>query len=263
MIRYSAEVLEPTSVLPRGSEQTFDRESFERVWALLEGSVPGWHRSRLVDLDGGLFVKGLQPSPEWSPQQLLRRWHIRHEFRNLVALRDLDIEKPVPVAWGCESRFGLPVRSFLLQRAISGGVDFSQYIRVGGDDAKRLEVFRAVGEMVHTLHSAGWIHGDLACRNLLVRPEKREVVLVDLARVKRSRPDRIGWRRRKELYRLVKSADKCGASPSEVEAMMQAASGAQAAAVIQTTRQLRSIDRRSARKLRTWYWRITGRQLGV
>jgi serine/threonine protein kinase len=173
----------------------------------------------------------------------------------------VDLAKPVPVAWGCESRWGLPVRSFLVQRAISGAVDFSEYIRADGDESERRAVFRAVGEAVQALHSAGWIHGDLACRNLLVRPAGREVIFVDLARVKRTRPDRLGWRRRKELYRMVKSADKCGAAPAEVDAMMRAAAGDRAPAVIETTRQLRTIDGRTARKLRTFYWRLTGRRL--
>ena len=255
MTRYRAEVLEPTSLLPGG---TPGRQALEKVWPLLDGTAAGWHRSRVVDVDGGLFVKSSQIGWTPKPQAFLRRWHIRNEFRNLVALRDVDFAKPVPVAWGWESRWGLPTRSFLVQRAIYGAVDFSDYIRADGDESERLAVFRAVGETVQALHSAGWIHGDLACRNLLVRPEGPEVILVDLARVKRTRPDRIGWRRRKELYRMVKSADKCGASPAEVDAMMRAAAGGEAPEVIETTRQLRAVDRRTARKLRMYYWRITG-----
>lgn len=259
MRRYRVEVIEPTSLLPAGCSA---REAFDAVWPLLGVTAEDWHRSLRLDIDGGLFLKGLYVRPRWKPQHFLRRWHIRNELRNLIALRDLDLAKPVPVAWGCESRFGLPVRSFLVQRTIAGGVDFSDYIRGDSESEERLAVFRAVGETVHALHRAGWIHGDLACRNLLVLPETREVVLVDLARVKPVRPGRIGWRRRKELYRLVKSADKCGAAPQEVERMLQAAAGEHAAAVIQSTRALRTIDRRGVRKLRTWYWRITGRSVG-
>ncbi len=258
MRRYRVEVIEPTSLLPVGCSA---REAFDAVWPLIGVTSKDWHRSMKLDIDGGLFLKGMYIRPRLNPQHFLRRWHIRNELRNLIALRDLHLAKPVPVAWGCESRFGLPVRSFLVQRTIAG-VDFSDYIRGDSEPKERLAVFCAVGETVRALHAAGWIHGDLACRNLLVLPETREVVLVDLARVKPVPPNRIGWRRRKELYRLVKSADKCGAASEEVERMLQAAAGEHAATIIQNTRALRTIDRRGTRKLHTWYWRITGRSLG-
>lgn len=260
MTRYHVEVLEPTSLLP---ENGSDRELFDAAWSRLGVNAEHWHRSMRLDLDGGLFLKGLYVRPVLDAQHFLRRWHVQSEFRNLVALRDTGLDIPVALAWGCQRRFGVPVRSFLVQREIRGGLDFEQYIRRTRDPEERLATFRAVGEAVRELHRAGWIHGDLACRNLMVRPEGKGVVLVDLARVKPAHPQRLDWRRRKELYRLVKSADKCGASDEEVRTMLEAAAGDAAPAVIASTRALRSVASRTSRKWRTWVWRVTGWTPGV
>lgn len=260
MIRYQVEVVAPTSLLPEGGDE---RRLFDAAWSRLGVNAEHWHRAVRVDLDGGLFLKGLYVRLEPNLQHFLRRWHVRNEFRNLLALRGLPFEIPVALAWGCEYRFGFPVRSFLVQRLIGDGVDFSDYIRRERDPAARREAFRAVGEAVRALHGAGWIHGDLACRNLMLRGGSGEVVFVDLARVKSASPQRLDWRRRKELYRLVKSADKCGASAEEVGIMLRAAAGEAAGGVIAATRELRSIDQRMARKWRTWLWRISGRTPSV
>ena len=134
----------------------------------------------------------------------------------------------------------------------------SDFIRTEQNATLRVGVFRSVGEAVCVLHAMGWIHGDLACRNLMVLPEAKEVAFVDLARVKPIGIKRMGWRRRKELYRLVKSADKCGADEPEVAAMLEAAVGEHAESVIRATRSLRAIRNRSLRKLRAWSWRLTG-----
>ena len=256
MTRYLVEVREPTSLLP---ESGSGRETFDAAWSRLGVNAEHWHRSVRVDVDGGLFLKGLYVRLGPNLQHFLRRWHVRNEFRNLLALHDAAFDTPVALAWGCERRFGVPVRSFLVQRAIDDGVDFADYIRSHPEGGERLATFRAVGEAVRALHRAGWIHGDLACRNLMVRRDGG-IVFVDLARCKRASPERLDWRRRKELYRLVKSADKCGASGEEVDVMLRAASGEAAEGVIAATRGLRSIDRRFARKWRTWLWRISGRR---
>lgn len=254
MTGFQVDVVESLSLLPPGGSP---RELFEATWSQLGVDAEHWHRSVQLDCDGGLFVKGMYVRLVPNPQHFLRRWHVQREFRNLVAWRRSGLEIPTALAWGCERRFGIPVRSFLVQRVIRDGVDFARYVRGATDSAQRLAMFRAVGEAVGALHRAGWIHGDLACRNLMVRQDGG-VVFVDLARVKPTDPDRLDWRRRKELYRLVKSADKCGASDDEVRAMLDAAAGDDAGAVIDATRSLRAYDRRYARKWRTWCWRVTG-----
>lgn len=261
MRRFHVEVLHPTSLLSGDEDQ---RVAFESIWPRIGVTREHWTRPILIDSDGGLFIKGAQVKVVTHRQQWMRRWHMRREFQNLVALQRFQLEIPEPIAWGWETIWGLPLRSFLVLRAIDG-VDFSEFIRgasagIDGEPGPaRLEVFRAVGEAVASLHAAGFIHGDLACRNLFLRRgRKPEVVLIDLARVERCQPNRLTWPRRKELYRLVKSADKLGAKPEEVDVMMQAFTGLDATSVITATRRLRAIEQRFPRKVLTWYWRVTG-----
>lgn len=241
------------------------REAFETVWERL-AIGRDWRARRIVadERGGAFFVKGMRIPPVAGTQHWMRRFHIGWEFHNLVAFRDAGIALPTPLGWGCETRAGLPMRSFLVTRVIPACVDLEQILRDpdahGLGDAQRRDVFRSAGREIRRMHDAGITHGDLSCRNVLVRldGDAPRVVVIDVPRARRHA--RLPVRgRRTDLYRITKSALRWQARPEDVRALLEEIAGTEAAAILDSTRRIRAIRRRARRKIRREFWLATGR----
>jgi len=255
--RHRIEVSRPNSLLPHSAD---GEPAFLEVWDLIPiGS--DWRARIELDIDGGLFLKGSRIPMLARPQHWMRRFDLRREFAALARLSRLGLPIPEPFALGVESRWGIPRRAFLLERRISGGMDLDRVLR-GSELSERDRMAAAVaaGALVRRLHCAGLYHGDLACRNLLVRtsPNGTEAFAIDLPRLVAARRAS-SWRRRKDLLRLAKTARRCGARDTELVALLEAATGANPAHLLRASRQTGRIRIRPIRKLRIWIWRAIGR----
>jgi tRNA A-37 threonylcarbamoyl transferase component Bud32 len=242
-----------------------DPAAFQTVWQLLEiGS--DWRARCFVGERDSLFLKGMQIRA-WTRSQLwARRFHIGREFQNLLRFRALELPFPRPLAWGCQSRAGLPLRAFLLARTIPDSVDLERFIEKAPDGADtpehREHVFRLVGRAVRRMHDLRVFHGDLACRNVLVQDPAGEtrIYLVDLARAsEHSSPRACRRARRIDLYRLAKTALRWGAHEDDILAMLREAAGEEASEILARTRRVRQERRRVIRKLRAraWFWGLS------
>ncbi len=258
MSAFTVEFVQPSS-LARGQDA---ETAFDNCWAQLSLEPRSWRSYRLLPADGGLFLKGVRiPLLTRTRQQWRRRWDIHRELGNLRRLQGSGLPVTVPVAWGCESRLGIPLRSFLLLRGCNDAVNLAEFIRQPASQDTRMAAFRAVGRMVAAVHAAGLRHCDLAARNVLVRGAglHTQAVLVDFARARFVRPgphdDRL---RRNDLYRLTKTALRQGAREEEVRTLLHEAAGPDGQRVFDATRSIRSIDARPLRKLRIQAWRLLG-----
>lgn len=256
---YRLAVLRETSLLPATPSPA---EAFAAIWKELDiGS--DWRAHRFLACDGGLFLKGNRV-PSWShPQMWMRRYHIEREFHVLRQLRDAGLSTAEPIAMGVELRGHIPVRSFLLEQRIQPALNLEEVLRAPSgriSAGERREILLRAGDAVRRMHRAGVAHGDLACRNLLVhfRPAGLDVVLLDLPRA-RLHPGRTPARmRRKDLYRIAKSALRCGASTADLTLLLGQASRVGAESIVASVRSIRSVRGRHARKLRIALWRAFG-----
>jgi len=186
---FSVEFLQPSSLAREAGSEA----AFLNCWDCLPIKPRAWRAYSLLPQDGGLFIKGLRvPLLTRTKQHWRRRWDIHREMNILRRLQGRGLPVTVLVAWGCESRAGLPLRSFPLLRGCTGALNLSEFIRRPGARDDRLAVFRAVGRMIAKVHDSGVRHGDLACRNVLVlsKGPAPEVMLVDFARSRLVRPGR-------------------------------------------------------------------------
>jgi tRNA A-37 threonylcarbamoyl transferase component Bud32 len=255
---YAVEVFRATDLVTGGGREP---EDFEAVWRRMPIAEGAWRGNGSLQVGGErLFVKANRLGLGIKPKRWGRRWDIEREVEAWRRLRDSGLPLVRPVAWGVERVLGLPVRTFLVMEWIDGGVDFEQWLRAraGESDAEaraaRHAVGTGVGDVIAALHQRGWVHGDLAARNLLVREEGEEprFLLLDLARVRRT--DGRGRLALLDLYRLAKTAMKAGMSQDEVVWALEPAAGERAREIALRTRQIRAIRWRFPRKLRHWAW---------
>jgi tRNA A-37 threonylcarbamoyl transferase component Bud32 len=252
---YEVEVLRATDLAPHGSRE---RRDFEAVWSQVPigaGSLR-WRGPLSVGAER-LFVKVNRFGFTTRPKRWARRWDIAREVAVWRQLRDGEVPLVQPVAWGIERTLGIPVRSFLVLDWVEGSVDLEQWLRARDgkpDPAEWRAVGTESGEVLAALHRRGWVHGDMAARNLLVRDagETPRVLLIDLARSRRA--DGRGPLALTDLSRLAKTVMKTGLGPDEVSVALEPAAGARAPEIAATTRRIRAIRSRLPRKLRHWAW---------
>lgn len=265
MKRYEVDVLEPQR-FPASEPGTTPAAAFDQAWGRVPIRDGAWRGRGVLDTgrqDELLFIKGLRIPLLRKISRWIQRWCIHNEYRHLVELRRAGIDVPEPVAWGSEWAWGLPRRSFLVTRWIRDAPDLQAWLgeRTGG--GRRLtgrdrEALLAVGRLVRRLHERGFVHGDLAARNLLVcetGPSPR-VVLIDPARARASEDRR---RRRIDQLRLAKTSMKAGLCREDAVALMDAASGGSGEAIVSAMLRMRAIRSRSLRKLRYRVWFRFGR----
>lgn len=100
----------------------------------------------------------------------------RLEYTSLRRLREAGIQAVRPVACG-ERRVGHFLRScFLITEAVPGAISLASFIRRYAPAAnswetrRRREVLASLAQHVRRMHDAGFVHGRLFWRNVLVRP---------------------------------------------------------------------------------------------
>ncbi len=89
------------------------------------------------------------------------------EYLLLKRLADHGFDVMEAMAWGESTRFGLPLRGFMLTREVSG-IDADKIHRQG-DAAARKQLHHDYGQLVGRLHAAGFFQPvrlkDMICRN--------------------------------------------------------------------------------------------------
>lgn len=92
------------------------------------------------------------------------RRQLEREWKRLTALHAALVPVPPPV--GCTQASAVPT---LFARWIEGGRELDQaWDQAAGDPGARRRLARAVGAALGALHRAGFAHGDLHARNLVV-----------------------------------------------------------------------------------------------
>lgn len=160
----------------------------QQVLACHGDRLAAWSRtSDTVEVQGGsadtsLYVKRFH-YPTWRHRL---RWmfagaffgasRARQEYAALGRLREAGIQAVRPVAYG-ERRMLHFVRScFLITEAVPDAVSLAAFIRrqapaAGSWDVhRRREIVASLAEHVRRMHDAGFVHGRLFWRNVLVRP---------------------------------------------------------------------------------------------
>jgi len=154
---------------------------------------------RVVRLDaesvgGPIVVKEFFPTrtrPTFARRALARLQHLarrdsaEHEWAALQRLHQVGVPVPEPLAFARRPGGG----ALIVTRHIPGAETLDRAL--GGYAFERRRLLRTVGELIHRLHSAGSVHGDLHVGNILVG--EGGPVLVDLGRIRPidSRFDRI------------------------------------------------------------------------
>jgi serine/threonine protein kinase len=135
-------------------------------------------------------------------------------FQELIlteAVRSYGIAtvKPIAAMHRCIPPFFY--RSYLLTLEIPLSIDFIQWFREMGShlDAKRVKekrmLIRKAGVLLRNFHDAGFLHGDLQLKNLLISED--QVFLIDFDRSCR-KPNLSAKKRIQNLLRLNRSVDK-------------------------------------------------------
>jgi tRNA A-37 threonylcarbamoyl transferase component Bud32 len=225
-----------------------DQETFEQVWEQRPAS-PALQTIRLVD--DRFFLK-CRHVPSWADVKAIRTsGRVVHEARFLERMCGAGVSIPRTLAWGEERRFGIPVRSFLLTRAVRGARSLREFMRTAAEGGRdRASVLRGVGELVWRLHSAGLYHRDLSTRNLLVGEDGR-LFAIDCPRGIANRlAARHAALRRGDLLRLGHSLLRDGASEAELSCVFEMARVDRRASL------LAAVLRRAEERERSWRNRL-------
>lgn len=112
-------------------------------------------------------------------RRFVGRSRARAEWENLQTFQRLGLRTARPVAFG-EDANG---RGILVTGAVEGAVDLAALAReaplVLNERAFQMSVGAELAAVTATLHAAGFAHGDLKWRNILVNTETRDVFLID------------------------------------------------------------------------------------
>ncbi|MEE8342803.1 MAG: lipopolysaccharide kinase InaA family protein [Gammaproteobacteria bacterium] len=256
MARYLLNIEKPVSLL---SGTSGPQEGFENIWAQLPQFERGSAWTFLPG-DGGLFLKGQIEPFSLRPKLLTRRKRILRERIRLGWMQARGLPVPEVVAWGAEYKWGLPTRTFLLQRRVMNAPDLQHYL----SDVERvknsnIKVLQELGHSVRQLHGAGLAHRDLYLRNILVavRSGRQQLIFIDCPRAERRRYwPRAGFLRRADLYSVARDALKHGVSLQEIETFLQAAGETNPQPVIEHAQ--RAYQLGQARPLRSNIWLMFG-----
>jgi len=144
------------------------------------------------------------------------------EWRVCRALAAAGIRTCDVLAIGLRRIHGMPREGFLVSREIPSVVTLRQFLRAGGQDARR-SLVDELAEVTARLADAGFHHRDYHAGNILVRPDAahgERLYIVDLHSI------RIGRPRRRHMLRMLAMLDdstrKVGAGREDRRAFLRA-----------------------------------------
>jgi tRNA A-37 threonylcarbamoyl transferase component Bud32 len=105
-------------------------------------------------------------------RRYLGKSRIRAEWENLLTFANLGVPTPKIVGFGQAIEFGQFKRGALITEEIADSVDLRILVRnhpeVLQDKTWRLSVIEQIADYTRILHEAGYVHGNLNWRNILV-----------------------------------------------------------------------------------------------
>ncbi len=124
---------------------------------------------------GGYYVK-LYHDRGRGLRRYIGRSRVRAEWENLDRLRQLGVPTVKAVAFGEEGR-----RGALVTAEVPGAVDLRAFVTPQLAAARYDAVAGLLSRYVRAMHQAGFVHGDLKWRNVLVgqREDGPEVFVID------------------------------------------------------------------------------------
>lgn len=129
-------------------------------------------------------------------RSLLRRGRVvsgaELEWELLIAISELGIPTPVPVAIGARTTRWRQEVSVLVTAALAGSQPLDEVVAVDPGRAHDSSLRQLTADCVATLHRAGWCHPDLYARHLYLDDDRGELALIDLERCRRDS----SWRQR-------------------------------------------------------------------
>ena len=145
---------------------------------------------------------------------LVRGTRAEREWKVALALKGFGIRAAEPLLLGLQKRWGVPMESFLVTRAVAG-VSLKQLVQQSAEspvsESKRHALSRNLGELVSSLHANGVSHPDLHSDNILLVEPNAALCLLDLHAAKvRSRITRQS--RVQNLAVLCNSFTRAGAT---------------------------------------------------
>lgn len=140
----------------------------------------------------------------------------RREWVALHELHEHGIGTAQPIAFGQETVFGNVVRSFVMTKAIDGGVPGDCFCKKL-DFAGRRQFAKELGLLTRKFHERGFVHKDFYLGHIFVQEKNgaRELRLIDLQRVTCPTFFKSRWKL-KDLAALAYSAGNSGMSRTDL-----------------------------------------------
>lgn len=195
--------------------------SFEALWELQLDAVDepntgrgGWSSVFRLELDGqGFYLKRQSNYQTYTLRHPLGEPSFSREFRNITRYRKLGIPALQAVFYG-DRRVDGERQAILMTRALDGWTDLDTLLARWSEmpACQRGAVLVACGQLAHTLHNAGQIHGCFYPKHIFLQSkhERYRACLIDL---EKTRPVIFGKRDlAKDLEPLLRRASAWGES---------------------------------------------------
>lgn len=162
-------------------------DSVSRVLARIDGRIAAWSRSTetlfVAGHDGlpGLYLKRYY-FPTWRMRlrgalrgTLLGLHHGHAEFLSLRDMRWTGVPAIRPLAYGCRLVLGFVSACVLITEEVPDSINLTTFAQLAAagtihlSHAGRARLIRTLAERIAEMHAAGYSHGNLFWRNILVR----------------------------------------------------------------------------------------------
>jgi tRNA A-37 threonylcarbamoyl transferase component Bud32 len=169
--------------------------SFQTLWEIQLDAVDepntgrgGWSSVFRLDLSGqGFYLKRQSNYQTYTLRHPLGEPSFSREFRNISRYRKLGIPALQAVFYG-DRRVNGERQAILMTRALDGWTDLdallARWNKLSGGN--RSAVLAACGELAHTLHKAGQIHGCFYPKHIFLQAQRDryQACLIDLEKTR-------------------------------------------------------------------------------
>jgi len=198
-----------------GTCHTADADAFDAWWDRQGAWVESWNQRRggTSGVQRLTLEDGRRCYSKRQEQHLYRS--LRHPFGRPTALRERDayaalgaigVATPKLVYCGARKRAGV-WQAILVTEALEGLVDLDAWYRTASatvGEPSRHAMLDELARQVARMHAGGWQHGCLYAKHVFVRCDGAaapQVVLIDLEKCRRRRPQRASRRDLDQLRR--------------------------------------------------------------